>query len=79
MIARRTLPEVEADIPDEQPYWGAVTRHYPPARIALVDGDDARALERGGWPGFCACLRRYGPFGTYFWREVPDEIACEPP
>ena len=78
IIARRDLEEVLADVPDELPYWQDVIAHYPPSKVALVDGDDWAQLPCRHWNCFCTCLRRYGPYGVYFWREIFDDahIQC---
>lgn len=78
IIARRDLPEVHADVPDELPYWTDVIAHYPPTKVALIDGDDWSQVPCLHWNCFCTCLRRFGPHGVYFWREMFDDadIKC---
>mmetsp|Transcript_16623 Transcript_16623/g.55395 ORF Transcript_16623/g.55395 Transcript_16623/m.55395 type:complete len:657 (-) Transcript_16623:18-1988(-) len=76
MVARRDLEGVNVDIPDEFPYWETIKEVYQPNQVALVDGDDWGSVPCARWTCFCSCLRRYGPHGVYFWREMHDEIIC---
>jgi len=51
----RELKKNLPDVPDEFPYWDDIVAHYPPSKVALIDGDDWAQIPCVHW--LCVCER----------------------